>query len=176
MKILLFLVTFVFFFSSCSDESTSPEGLDNNLIKNSSFEFNGSPSFRDWNVSGEAEFYRDTPPDGGSYSVGIKESWIEFNSVSYSLAALPGSRVYTLTCWAKSGGIPASIAFEVHNDTLLYSRVTEVTDTVWRSYSIDETVNGTRGDTIKIFLKGSISQLLPSITYYDRCTLTEIIQ
>ena len=176
MKILLLLTAAIFLFPSCSDEATSPEEMDNNLIQNSSFEFNGSPSLRDWNVRGEVDFFVDTPPDGGRYSIGITESWIEFNSVSYTLAALHGNRVYTLTCWAKSGGIPASIAFEVHNDTLVYSRVTEVTDTLWRSYTIDETVNGTRGETIKIFLKGSISQLLPSTTYYDRCTLTEIIQ
>jgi hypothetical protein len=171
MKFALILIITAFIFTSCRDDAVSHEEQDGNLISNSSFEFNGSPSLRQWNVSGPVEFYRDTPPDGGSYSIGIKESWIEFNSVSYSLETLPGNKIYTLTCWAKAEGLPGTIQFELHSDTLVYTRSAEVTEAVWRSFTIIDTIDGSRGDTIKIFLKGSISQLLPSTAYYDRCTL-----
>jgi hypothetical protein len=169
MKNIL-LIFIIFSFLSCKDGIVSPDG-SGNLITNSSFEISGSPSLRGWEVSGNVKFYRDTPPRGGSYSIGIDESWGVPNYAAYPLAAKRGTSIYYFSCWAKVDSLPASIKLALHQDTIKYFKEIAVTDTLWRFYSITDTITASRGESIKIFLNGSISQLLPSTTYYDRCFL-----
>jgi hypothetical protein len=172
MKIFLVILAAVLIIS-CSDEIVSP-GFTPNLITNSSFEINGIPSLRGWEVNGEISFFRDTPPEGGRFSIGIQEAWGPPYYAAYSLPAERGTRIYKLSCWAKTDSIPAAITFTLVGDTVKQSKSIEVTDRAWRLYTLTDTVVSSRGDSIKIFLNGSISHLLPSRTYYDRCFLEAV--
>jgi hypothetical protein len=170
MKNIFFIILVTLFVASCRDGIVSP-GTTSNFITNHSFENKGAPSLRGWEVFGKVDFFRDTPPGGGTYSIGIESSWVPQYYAAYSLRVENGKRVYDFSCWAKAVQIPASINIIIYNDTVKYSKSIEVTDTEWRLYKLSDTITVSRGDSIKIYLNGSTSQLLPSTTYYDQCYL-----
>jgi hypothetical protein len=170
MRILI-PVLILFIFSSCEDEVTAPVETNGNLIKNSSFEENGTPTLKYWTSSGTINFYEDTPPEGGKYSAGIVENWGPHGTLSITFPMPAGKRIIDFRCWSKTGNLPAEISLSVFQDTVHYLRSITVTDTLWQQYTILDTLNTSEGDSIMVELKGSISQLLPSLALYDNCYL-----
>jgi hypothetical protein len=171
MKNLFLIILVLFLIPSCKDEVNSPDDLDGNLIMNPSFEENGISTLKGWESAGNINFFTDTPPGGGIFSIGLSESNGPPGYVSYSLRVAPGKKIFTFSCWAKTTNLPGEINVSITGDTVSHSTSIGVTDSIWTSYTISDTVDFIQDDTLRIFLKGSISQLIPSVTYYDNTFL-----
>jgi len=169
-KYALFLLAAILV-TSCKDEATTTVPDDRNLIPNPSFEQDGSPTLRSWDISGEVITIEDSPPGGGRYSARISEVWGPAGFISVTLPAVGGDKQYVFTCWGKTENLPAEIEMSFIRDSTLQTKSGAVTDTIWTIYSLADTYSARSGDSIKIILKGSISQLLPSKTFYDQCFL-----
>lgn len=171
MKIVLLAAAALVIFSSCKDDVNSPGNTDNNLISNPSFENMGNPSLEGWQTQGTINFFQDVPPEGGSYSIGINSEWGPSDYAAYTIPAQKNKKIYNFSCWAKTKTLPAEISISLVRDSILSTKSIVVADTVWTKYTIVDSLNISEGDSIRIFLKGSISQLLQAVTYYDNCRL-----
>jgi len=169
----IMMIALVLFFTSCKDDSNPVIYDDVNLISNPSFEENGNPTLRGWEVSGSINFYEDTPAGGGKYSVGINTVWGIPEYISVTVPVSEGKRIFTFTCWSKAERLPSEISMHLIRDTIITNSFVTVSDSNWKSYTIVDTISVVRGDSLRIYLKGGSSQLLSSKTFYDNCILAQ---
>ena len=184
-KVIVLLAAFSVFVVFCSCEKSSqtvvgPSPSGTNLLRNSSFESNGSPSLQGWWVmdSSDVQFVQDTPSGGGSWSIKLESVWglppfVPF--VRSTIASPPGTHQYRFSLWAKVIGVGGSAFFMVKTpDTLITRRSIMIADTAWTSYSVLDTLTTDAGDSLLVVLSGGFSHLLPGQTFYDLCSLEEL--
>jgi hypothetical protein len=155
--------------------------LFSNLISNSSFESNGSPSLHGWTASDTSlvHFSTDVPPGGGSYSVVVQPGADPLEGAVYTtIGALPGTHIYQLFVWAKA----VHWAGDVYVDHLkLNPPATPVLfpgpiiqDTAWVMYAANDTITANAGDSLTIGLEAGSGTAPSSKILFDRCTFTPV--
>lgn len=159
---------------------TGPGGqpIDQNLIANSSFEQNGSPSIAGWQQSfpdtGVIHYSTDVPPGGGSYSLALNNQWGPLPQLQTFVAASPGIHRYQATLWSKVlPSVPYSVASGglriIHKraDTLVYRKTMFFGDSTWTEHSLLDTITTQPGDSLAISLAGGQTQWSFGLTLFD---------
>lgn len=159
----------------------SPSATDN-LLRNPSFESNGSPSLEGWIVDVDTNrfsFSSDVPTSGGRYSVALETMW-GWATICQNVAANPGNHQYRFSAWAKGeyyygGQIRGRLKLCLKRaDSLLFMKYVTVTDTIWNEYSIVDTLSVETGDSLRVVITGGYSQLARGTTFYDLCQLKQL--
>ncbi len=174
--LLLILPIFLILCEKNEDSITNPQidHVCNNLLLNSSFEINNSPSYKFWRANSPAyiDFSEDTPPEDGQWAISLPAEWGPPISLSQSIKTIRGNNIYVLSFYAKLEGIGGMGVLGLQNsDTIIVSKQIGVNDTSWVKYTISDTISSTQWDTIFVALNGGISQLVQGRTYFDLCVL-----
>jgi len=155
--------------------------LGSNLISNPSFEYKNAPTLDGWTPSTSdtafVNFSEDVPPDGGSYSVRLRNEWSFPGSIRYAIAPVPGRDRYRLAVWGKAvksgslfaGGWMALQTTKNGIDTV--QRYLHFTDSVWTYGQFDVTIPAGTADSIIVQLRGNIDQWSYGYVLFDLCSL-----
>ena len=183
IKRLLFPFFILLLFSlvlyRCSDSIIVP-GIENNLILNPSFEENGNASLAWWIIAGDTinQFTTDIPPNGGNWAITINSVWISplTNGIYTTVKLSTGTHIYHFSVWAKYQNVTGSTnMLIVKPDTTIVLRSIQITDTLWKQYSVIDTIAADISDSLRIILSGGGSQILFGKSYFDLCML-ELIE
>lgn len=171
----IILILAILFFFQCEDDSiTSPE-IEQNLIENPSFEEDGNASLKGWIIAGDTlnQFTNDTPPNGGNWAVTINSVWISplINGIYTTVKLSPGTHIYRFTVWAKYQEVTGSTNLLILKpDTTIIRRSIQIIDTLWKQYSLIDTISADGSDSLRVILSGGGSQLLLGKSFFDLCT------
>ena len=138
--------------------------IDNNLVKNPSFEINENPSIVNWIVDSlYTDFVEDTPVNGGRNSLllfpGMPPS--QPRAETY-ITGLTGVGLYELKVSMKSlqdrpkGIVTLKI---ISNKQIKYEKQIKSNSTDWKVYSIVDTLFIQKNDTVSIYLTTELSPL-----------------
>lgn len=162
---------------SDSDDGVSCPSKEENLIGNSSFEFDGVQSLDGWIIEdpGGVAFSDDVPEGGGSWSVEIDPGGVsQTNKISYKIPAPQGEHRYRFSFCAKRQSINGNARLWIKkSDVNLIVRVIGVSSAYWIQYSALATLNTQSGDTIFVELDGGSTEVSAVGTRYD---LVELIK
>lgn len=176
IKKFISLLLFPFLFWACSKKNDSVNGPipDNNLLPNSSFEFDGNPSLSSWIYSDtfSIKLSNDVPVSGGNWSVSIDAVWGPPSWISSKITTTPGTHIYKFSFWAKAIRIGGTGYLELQRaDSTITLKSVKIKDSVWYPYTLIDTVNLINGDSIIVNLTGGFSHKISGKTYYDLCRL-----
>ncbi len=174
VSVLILLIS-----SRCSEENNPviPPEPGSSIILYSSFEENGNSSLAGWNFNLDSSliaFTNDTPPEGGNWAVTIKSAWLipGVNGLYTTVKIPEGTHIYKLSLWGKHESIVGSASLLlVKPDTTIFNFSIQITDTLWKEYTMTDTITAGAGDSLKVNLFGGGSQLLTGTTYFDLCKL-----
>jgi len=156
----------------CSDSIIEPK-IENNLIRNPSFEMNSDPSLADWfvNMPSLVNFTNDTPLNGGNWALTIDVLWGIGNDVISTVILPEGTHIYKFSFWSKFSTKPgfADIDLVTQDSTSQISRI-NIDSESWKNYSILDTITSSSEDSLQIKLSGGFSNISPGKTYFDLCT------
>lgn len=178
-RTLLIIIT-VALINCCSNSSDSiiDITLEENLIRNSSFEFKGVQSLEGWYVedTDRVGFSDDVPEGGGEWSVGIEPGLVpESYTISYLIAAPEGTHSYRFSFWAKRESISSVARLWVKKpDINLILRVIGISSSYWVQYSTLVTMDTQSGDTIIVQLDGGSTEVSTGSTKYDLVKLIKL--
>ncbi|TDJ53172.1 MAG: hypothetical protein E2O46_06185 [Ignavibacteria bacterium] len=169
------LLLFTLLLYRCSDSIIVP-GNENNLITNPSFEENGNASLNGWIIAGDTinQFTTDIPPNGGNWAITINSVWISplTNGIYTTVKLSTGIHIYRFSVWAKYQEVTGSTnMLIIKPDTTIVLRSIQITDTLWKEYSVIDTIAADVSDSLRIILSGGGSQILFGKSYFDLCTL-----
>ena len=178
------IIVVSFFVLSCKDNTTNPSPSPSpNLITNSAFESNGSPSLQGWFLDIDtASVSSDVPPFSVGYSVEI------FNSVPFDIYVRPGlwqnitpqlpigKHVYRISCWGKRvSNYPLDTTYKAWGSFLLrwvspIVAAIQPIDSVWRRYSaftdsVDTPSPGT--GLISVEFSAAVPYTTANVYFYD---------
>jgi len=187
-KLILYVVaagSLLFIRCSGDEQSIVNTADENNLIKNSSFEFNNNPSLEYWDDtltdSSYIGFSKDAPVDGGNYSVRLKNEWTFPGTIAYYIIPPTGTHSYHLSAFGKVvPSTPGSIAggimalFHVSSGNSNLEGFVRFTDTTWTNSSLIDTLTTTVSDTLIIRLQGNIDQWSNGNILFDLCTFVKL--
>jgi hypothetical protein len=141
-----------------------------NLVPNSSFEIDGSPSLSGWDLHTQGVgFISGVPPGSGYYSIFIMSSWPPDNYyIQTTVPAIPGTYSYLLSFFGKESG--SLELFLKKTDTLILCQRLVTTDTVWTRYSVMDTISAEKGDSLTVRANAAPTEH-PVTCYYDACEL-----
>jgi len=149
---------------TCNEMDTiiiSP-AIEGNILTNSSFEINGSPSITGWQLyeidSTSLKFSNDVPPGGGKFALYIKNDWPYGPWLQQNVRTHQGHHVYRFSCWAKSRYFAdADVWFGLKtSDSIITLQHFSFGDTVWTCKSFVDTLNTTPGDSFYVNIFGPI--------------------
>ncbi len=180
----LLVLSFGWMFSTgCSNSSTDTTGGQTELILNGGFESGGVASLTGWTIPigqliDTALFSRDVPIGGGSYSVQLYPGWFPMeNRVEYDVVGRP-SGVYKLTAWSKVGwgssiGI-GSISLARRSGGLMDRKKLLLNDTVWKKYTLLDTVSLGATDTLAVILSAGMTEVVSFQQRFDLVSLVRV--
>lgn len=158
----------------------NPAGEVNNLIKNSSFEEDGKPSLTGWTVNEkiEVKLEKDTPKNGGHYSVSLPiESFAPVHKVlTYPIPEKPGKHVYLFSVFGKSSASrgEAMLLVQQADSTLREEGILRITDHDWTRYSMKDTIDLKKNEKLYVNLYGGGTELVAGWTNFDLVSLTKL--
>ena len=170
---LFLLLLFSLLNYRCSDSITESK-IENNLIRNPSFEENGDSSLADWFVKMPSlvNFTSDIPPNGGKWALTIDVLWGIGNDVISTVKIPEGTHIFKFTFWSKFSNRPGFANIDrVTQDSLFQISRMNIDSESWKNYSITDTITSFSGDSLQITLSGGFSNITPGKTYFDLCTL-----
>jgi hypothetical protein len=192
MKAIIFSFVIILFLSllevGCKG-SINPTGYsqeDYNLISNGSFEINAEPSLNGWYPNNSDTSYInysiDVPPDGGKYSVKLKNDWIIAGTITTYVIPSIGTHQYRFSIWAKvlkwSPNDPIYggeiLILTKSKGTINFEKLYYFSDTTWTHEEIIDTLSSTTVDTVLIKLRGNITQFGRGYTLFDLCRFEKI--
>jgi hypothetical protein len=179
LSLIIFILSALFFYQCNEDSITSPE-IGENLITNPSFEENGNASLAGWIIAGDTlnQFTNEVPSGGGNWAVTINSVWISplVNGIYTTVKLSPGTHIYRFTVFAKYQKVKGnSNLLIVNRDTTIIRRSIQIVDTLWKQYSLIDTITAGGSDSLRVVLSGGSSQLLLGKTFFDLCTF-EIVE
>ena len=151
----------IMFTTSCNDNSVSVNGIQQNLIQNSSFELNGQPTLSSWIVDTMwVKVVQDAPIGGGQWSIHVTAPWIPLGEGATAyVTGQSGVGVYRLSASVKpiimdgqlslglwKNGYPTDvkIASRTRTDSMGWDQVTLLdtltlhpTDSMWVHFSVN---------------------------------------
>jgi len=160
---------------SKSEETITGPPATTNLIINSSFESNGDSSLHSWDIQfpDAVQLVRDAAPNGGSWSVAIRdEPILPVANIRFTTAAPSGTHVYAFSFWAKYSADAGSAWLRLkRSDTTYTLNSVGITDTVWTSYHMLDTLTTNAGDSLRVTLGGGFAGRFSARTFFDLCKL-----
>jgi hypothetical protein len=166
--------------AGCADPSGPVTGntQDENLIRNSSFEFDGAASLEGWTAEDTARiaFSDDVPDGGGTWSIEIEAGTVpETYTVLSAIPAPEQPHQYLFAFWAKRLGPDGLVRLWVKSpDVNKIVRLIGVSSSYWIQYVTYFTLSTQPGDTIFVELEGGSSEVLAGTVAYDLVTLIKL--
>ncbi len=150
-----------------------------NLLQNPSFEENDKSSGRFWSIHNFPgfQFAKDTPPDGGTWSLSLTSDWTPPSVyASQTIATPPGIRDFRLTFWVKNefGGNAVIIRGIFADTTQTVASLTTEPNKVWKAYTLTFQIPLPAPDSLRVELWAAPTELQRIITLYDLITLEPI--
>ena len=166
------LMVFLFMVLTKCDTDKNPLSYDDtNIIMNSSFEENGSPSLDHWTVydSKIVCFDNDVPPGGGKWAVYFHAGWFpSVYTLSYFLPLTSGEYILNLSLWARYKSIRGSAFLMLKRDNIeKIIESIEIKDTEWTKYSVLDTLRINSGDSLFILLSAGGTEVADGETHFD---------
>jgi len=166
----------------CKESTTAPSQADGNLLTNSTFEFNGSPSLQGWVVSDSSNvrFSTDTPPNGSGRTIVLDAQgfapWPN-GSIYQTVAPPAGTHHYRLSVFGKRSGVAGFV--EVHlgrpSDTVSILRMSlQIPDTVWTFCSLTDTITTRTIDSLFITISGGGTEMCAGTTFFNTCKFEKL--
>ena len=184
LYVVIFILVVLIYCSEPNDTIINPPP-DKNLITNSSFEISGEPSLQSWlkstNDTSYINFSIDVPPNGGNYSVRLRNEWSFPGSIRYLIVPETGTNQYLLSVWGKvlphtpahlAGGDVSLFHISAGNWTL--RKYLYFSDTTWTRGTLLDTLSTTSSDTLVIILRGDISQFSYGNILFDLCKFEKL--
>ncbi len=176
MRIIISITIYMLicFALSCESSVDSSNGLNEDLIQNSSFEIDGNPTINGWiyksNFPTDTLFTNDAPPSGGNWSVLLQVGDRQLKRLQTKIAAPAGTNRYRLSVWAKAySSIPISssgfVSLELNKTTI---KNIAGADTTWKYYESIDTISAKKGDTITVTLNSGTAYGI-RLSYFDLC-------
>jgi len=182
MRFLIFILSFVF---------SIHFGFGQNLVSNGDFEYNGTLNCATWYDRCEQEltylcdtlipgdpcdvgFYKDTPPPGGNWSIGLTGVGNSFPALANTyITGQSGTNLYQLNIWMKD---PEQAFGGAHIGTLSNGKYTEsktvpAESEVWAFYSVLDTLKLQSTDSIQISLSAFAGGPAFGNIYFDKVEL-----
>ncbi len=163
-------------------QTTGPEPLGGfNLLTNPSFEYYGSGSLNQWYPKDTTvlHFSSSVPPNGGSWSIAISNTWFPGYAIRQTIPATPGSHVYRLSCWSKGDGVMGGFWLSVKKAGEIGSVVRKsqlVVDSTWTYHAIVDTIAANDEDSLIVGLGGGAIGTTTGVTWFDLCSLEQLAQ
>lgn len=166
---------------SCKDTVTNPtSGI--NLISNSSFDLNGTPSLQGWTVSDTSgvRYSTDIPQGGSGYSIVLGAQWFApwpNGSIFVGIPTQNGPHRYRLSNWGKkiniSGGVFIYLNRPTGNSSQFIAAL-PVVDTLWTFYSRTDTITTIISDSLFINISGGGTEIASGTTYFNTCKFEKL--
>ena len=165
-----------------SNTVTLPPSSTDNLLINGTFEVNSTPTLVGWRANSSdtalVAFSTDAPPDGGRYSVRLKNVWTFPGEVMAVLPTSLGTHRYRLSGWGRSSPQPTAQGFmrlSLQNSGVVFSsKESFFSDSTWTLYSFTDTVTAAIGDSIHVILSGALDQFTTGYTFFDLLKLEKL--
>jgi hypothetical protein len=143
-----------------------------NLIKNSSFEINGEKSLAGWEIfCPDIGFINYVPPGGGNWAICMSPGWIpSFYFIMTTVPAPIGKNEYRLSYYVMTRGL-IELYIKKEDSLLFCKRIyTQNQDTIWRYYSILDTLTTKPGDSLTVKVVSGSGEVGP-LCNFDLCKL-----
>jgi len=182
MKTVMFFIGIgicLFFITTCQEEETPITSPGNgNMLVNTSFERGDSTSADGWIISKEplGGFVRDTPPEGGNFSLQLEASTPLGGTATITVPVLPNRQLYRLSFWAKADANSEATAVLdfISPATTPVSDTLNIRDSIWTEYSLIDSFQVSEGDSLRITFNAGISELILFNSYFDLCKLQAV--
>ena len=186
MKTSFLILVFPCIFVACKKSGESlvtPPTTDINLLTNGSFESNGVPSLQTWrgynpNDTTRVSFSTDVPPQGGYFSLRLKNEWTFAGGVIAVVPAFLGTHQYRLSAYAKCEPYPRAHGYMtlgfLQSDSLVKENAYFISDSGWVACSLIDTLSASSGDSILVGLAGDIFSFAVGYTFFDLCKLEKL--
>jgi len=168
----ILITLFTFLLVHCSD-STVESPINNNLLSNGSFEFNGKPTLDGWRFGNEelVESVNEAPPGGGFWSLQLTADWAPTSGFAYILVPeVKNGDIVKLSAFVKTDGGNASIQL-FYKD---HVKMAITNDTVWTQLSVIDTLSLIQGDTLRVILSSPVTELIEYKQLFDLVRLDKI--
>lgn len=147
-----------------------------NLIQNSSFEFNSLPTGEGWFSSQNPipqEYYEnDAPEGGGLWSLKLNTWGRSLYFAETFLTNFSGQKIFKLDGWMKTTGYYGVISLcHISSGKIIKEKIIMEKPTSWTKYEIVDTLNLQPQDTIKVRVSSTYS---PVMKYYQLFDLIEL--
>lgn len=173
----LLLLFCSFLSSSCSNSVTGPNSSQN-LLANSTFQRNGTPSLEGWVVpdTSAVHFSTDVPQGGSGSSIVMHAAWFApwpSNSIFTTVLPQAGSHRYTLSVLAKDTGVGGNALVYLNrpgtaNSSLLATLHID-SGATWMYYSQTDTLTAASSDTLFVVVNGGGTEIVSGTTYFNTC-------
>jgi hypothetical protein len=164
MVLMIFTIIIVMIFYSCekstNDLVTAPQSK--NLLTNSSFEINGSPTMNGWTLSEDdttflrylLRFSSDVPPGGGKSSIVVNYSFPGPWRIYQLVPANAGSHIYRLSFWARNffGQGKVTLGLKTTMDTVINLQTVRPVDSLWTFHNMFDTVTADVNDSLVVII------------------------
>ena len=179
--LLFFLTTIVFAFWACKKNSNNDDNSHNSsILFYSGFENNGLFSLVGWEVPElQTSFIcgsKDVPPTGGKLSLELIDNDGEFpGCLTASIPLDTGIYKVKLSFWGKTFPWESSVwIYHIKMDSTERIKYALVDDTIWKQYTIHDTLIAKRGDSLKIKLFFASLYRRSSVVFYDEVKLERL--
>jgi len=181
----VFISVLVINILSCtkSDESITNPSSDGNLIANSSFEQNGSPSLSGWQTNTSDSTFISyssiVPQNGGKYSIKLFNEWSFPGTIITNIVPPIGKHRYRLSVWGKAikAGLNAGGDINIslkNGSSFNFRKYHHFSDTSWVQGELLDTITTTSFDTIEVKLRGNIDQFSSGHILFDLCKFEKL--
>ncbi len=166
----------------CQQSPTGPS-LNTNLLINPIFEQNGMASLNGWVVvdSVGVRLSSDVPSSVSGHSIIVGPSWLPtwpIGIVYQGIPASAGTHIYRLSVFGKKSGVSGGVAVRLNrpenNPVQGWLPGITVMDTIWTSYSRDDTVTAASGDTLFFAVQTGACELCTGRTNLASCGFEEL--
>lgn len=171
------LICSILLCASCKESTTGLTGGADNLLVNSTFELQGTPSLQGWVVSdpSNVRFSTDTPPGGSGSSIVLEAQWFAPwpNGAIYQEVVPPaGTHRYRLSVLGKRSRIAGAVLVHIGRPSAPGSSLRmalQIVDTLWASSSSTDTITTVPGDSVYVTVSGGGTEILAGRSYFNTC-------
>ncbi len=164
-----------------SDCKTPPkEQWSENLITNSSFEFNGQPTFVGWSYTTWDSLTQDAPDSGGEWCALIGAGWIpEINFIATWIPDIQDGDILRLSSYVRSypGGHAhiGLLAGDSPNPYSDYLMTTGISSADWTRLVVQDTLENFYGDSVWVVLsEWNSAEIALWASLFDLVTLQRV--
>jgi len=158
---------------SCKHSTTEPIA-QSNLIMNSSFELDNTPTLQGWMLGNShlTKLVNEAPPGGGNWSLQLTSDWAPTTGYVYtSVSNVKSGDILKLSAFVRATGQYGGRGIiELVAGPSFYgqsAKTASSTDTVWTQISLIDTVLLMPNDTLWVVLSSPITELIPFQQRFD---------